>query len=199
MKRLLHSLRPVFAIALVAGLAACAGSTPPRQANDACAIFEEKPRWLTAARDAERRWSASPAVMMAIIYRESSFRHDAKPPKDTVMFGLIPWGRVSSAYGYAQALDGTWAWYQRETGNSWADRDDFDDAIDFVGWYMAKTRRLNGVSMLNGEHQYLAYHEGHTGYQRRTYQSKAWLRRAAREVGQLADRYAAQMRRCGLM
>ncbi|MEO1291339.1 MAG: transglycosylase SLT domain-containing protein [Pseudomonadota bacterium] len=191
-----RSWRWLLAALALGVLASCASTSPPRQVNNACEIFEEKPRWLRAAKASSSRWGSSVGVMMAVIYRESSFRHDARPPKDSVLFGLVPWGRISSAYGYAQALDGTWAWYQRETGNSWADRDDFDDAIDFVGWYMAKTRRINGVSMLNGEHQYLAYHEGHTGYRRRTYRSKGWLMRAAREVGQLGDRYAAQLRRC---
>ena len=36
---------------------------------------------------------------------------------------------------FAQALDGTWERYKSETGREFADRDDFEDAIDFVGWY----------------------------------------------------------------
>ena len=40
---------------------------------------------------------------------------------------MIPWGRVSSAYGYSQAKTPTWDDYKRETDNSWADRSDFSD------------------------------------------------------------------------
>jgi len=59
---------------------------------------------------------------------------------------IIPWGRVSSAYGYSQAKTPTWDDYERETGNSWASRDSFADAIDFMGWFIDKSHRVNGVS-----------------------------------------------------
>lgn len=90
--------------------------------------------------------------------RESSFVHDAQPPMQYFLF--IPTGRASSAYGYAQVKDETWADYQRETGNGWSDRDDFADAIDFMGWYTHKAQRLNGTSKWDAYGQYLNYHEG---------------------------------------
>ncbi len=132
---------------------------------------------------------------MAIIWRESSFRAQARPPKQYTL-GVIPWGRASSAYGYAQAIDGTWDWYRRETGNSGADRDDFDDAADFVGWYMAKTMATNGVLMHDAFNQYLAYHDGHTGYKRGDWRSKGWLQQAATRVADQAVRYRGQLHRC---
>jgi hypothetical protein len=118
---------------------------------------------------------------MAIIHQESKFRRDARPPKKRVL-GFIPWGRASSAYGYAQAKDDTWDWYISKTGNRGADRDDFEDAVDFVGWYCSMTHRTNGVSKWDAYNQYLAYHEGHGGYRRRTYNKKAWLLGVARKV-----------------
>ena len=51
-----------------------------------------------------------------------------------------------SAYGFSQAKTPSWQDYQRETGNGWADRDDFDDAIDFMQWYINKSHRVNGVA-----------------------------------------------------
>jgi hypothetical protein len=44
-------------------------------------------------------------------------------------------GRQSSAYGYSQALDGTWEEYQEDQRRG-ARRDRIDDATDFMGWYM---------------------------------------------------------------
>lgn len=181
------------------GLSACASSTAvPRRQNDVCAIFDLHPDWREAVRKSHRKYGAPPAVQMAIVWKESSFRHDARPPKRYRFFGLVPWGRVSSAYGYSQALDGTWDWYLKDTGrSSWmASRDDFDDAADFIGWYMAKTRHTNGVAMGDAVSQYLAYHEGHGGYRRGTYRSKQWLIRAARKVGNMAEVYQRQMRGC---
>lgn len=180
-------------------LGGCASLGPPRDQNDVCRIFAERPDWLDAARDSARRWDSPISLQMAIIWRESSFRHDARPPKKRVFFGLIPWGRISSAYGYSQALDGTWDSYLRDTGRSsyFSSRDDFGDAIDFVGWYTAKTRERNGLSMGDGVSHYLAYHEGHGGYKRGSYRSKQWLLKAARQVGYMAQRYRGQLATCG--
>ena len=150
---------------------------------------------LTIA-DARDKWGAPPEVVMAIIWKESSFRSDARTPRKYTFFGLIPNGRVSSAYGYSQALDGTWEWYQDETGNGWASREDFDDSVDFIGWYMAKTRRVNGLSMDDAYSQYLAYHEGHTGYKRRSFEKKAWLKKAASRVTRRSQDYERQLNGC---
>lgn len=198
-----HSLHRRFraiagAVTLALLVAACASSGPPRHQDDVCAIFASRPAWRDAVLASEARWGAPAHVQMAIMWKESSFRHDARPPRRYVMFGLVPWGRVSSAYGYSQALDGTWERYLSETGrSSWmASRDDFADAADFVGWYMATTRRVNGVSMDEAVAQYLNYHEGHGGYRRGSYRQKQWLINAAGRVGARADRYRQQMSNC---
>ena len=83
-------------------LAGCASSAPPSNIADACAILDEKSRWEDHVFDAARDWQVSPGIILAFIRQESSFRRDARP-KDRN-------GRLlSSAYGYSQALDGTWA------------------------------------------------------------------------------------------
>lgn len=193
-------LKRAAACAMALVLCGCATTTTvPTRQNDICAIFDLHPSWRDATRASEREFGAPVATQMAIIWKESSFLHDARPPKKRRFFGLIPWGRVSSAYGYSQALDGTWDWYLRDTGRrSWTThRDDFDDAAHFVGWYMNKTKRINGVAMGDAVSQYLAYHEGHGGYKRRTYRSKKWLLRAARKVGVMSNVYRRQLRACG--
>ncbi|MDX1480556.1 MAG: hypothetical protein R3315_02715, partial [Woeseiaceae bacterium] len=151
-------------VVLLTILAAC-GTTPPTDVEDICAIFEEKSRWYRAAQKSEERWGTPIHVQLAIIRQESTFEFDARPERDRLL-GFIPWKRPSSAYGYAQALDSTWAWYQDETGRHGADRDDFADAIDFVGWYTHLSQRIAGISKWDPYNQYLAYHEGHTGWRR---------------------------------
>ncbi|MEL6575446.1 MAG: transglycosylase SLT domain-containing protein [Pseudomonadota bacterium] len=185
----------VLSFALLVGSCSSTPDGPPRAQDNACMIFAERPGWRDAVMDSSKRWGAPPHVQMAIIWRESSFRAEARTPR-TYALGIIPTGRVSSAYGYAQAIDSTWDWYRDETGNSGADRDDFDDATDFVGWYMAKTRRTNGLAMTDAYSQYLAYHEGHTGYKRGSWRSKAWLKKAANAVAAQARRYEQQMSLC---
>ncbi len=175
-------------------LAAC-GTTPPADVEDICAIFEEKSRWYRAALKSEERWGTPIHVQLAIIRQESTFEFDARPERDRLL-GFIPWKRPSSAYGYAQALDSTWAWYQDETGRHGADRDDFGDAIDFVGWYTHTSQKVAGISKWDPYNQYLAYHEGHNGWRRGSYRAKPGLRRIAKTVDYRAKEWGAQLSRC---
>lgn len=171
-------------------------TSPPKNAHNLCDIFFEKRDWYDAAEDMNERWGVPIHVPMAMMYQESSFRDDARPPRDYVFFGLIPWGRVSSAYGYSQAKTATWSDYIRETNNSGADRDDFDDAIDFMGWFITKTHKINGVSKWDAYSQYLNYHEGWGGYKRKTYNKKAWLTKVAAKVKTRAQTYGGQLKTC---
>ena len=189
--------KAVLGLSLAAALVSCSSSPsgPPTSQNDLCAIFAQRPEWREAAIRTERKWGAPVPVQMAIMWRESSFRSDVRPPKKYIL-GLIPNGNISSAYGYAQAIDGTWDWYRRDSGNSGADRTDFDDASDFVGWYMSKSLSSNGIPMHDAYNQYLAYHEGHAGHRRGSYRAKGWLLGVAEKVAGQAARYRGQFRGC---
>jgi hypothetical protein len=179
------------AAALVAGC----GTTPPKSTENACSLFDEKDDWYAATRAAEKKWGTPIQVQLAIIRQESGFRHNAKPPRKTVL-GAPTWWRVSDAYGYAQALDNTWNWYVEKTGNRFADRDDFEDAADFVAWYAHVSQRTLGISKWDAYNQYLAFHEGHGGFKRKTYTTKPWLVATARRVDRYAREYGAQLRGC---
>ena len=109
---------------------------------------------------------------------------------------MIPWGRVSSAYGYSQAKTPTWDDYKRETDNSWAERSDFSDAMDFMGWFINKTNEINAVSKWDAELQYLNYHEGWGGYKRGSYNDKSWLKDVAKIVKARSIQYATQLKTC---
>jgi hypothetical protein len=66
-----------------------------------------------------------------------------------------------------------------------------------MGLYMTQTNQRNGVALGDTRNQYLAYHEGHTGYSRGSYNAKSWLVRIAGEVADRAVMYDAQLRACG--
>jgi len=175
-------------------LGGCA-TTPPRHLDNGCEIFREKSGWYDDAKASQEKWGVPIHVQLAIIWQESRFRAQAKAPRDYLL-GFIPWGRKSSAFGYAQVKDGTWDWYRRKTGNSGADRDDFGDVTDFIGWYGAMAHRKLGISKWDAYRLYLAYHEGLGGYQRKTYRKKPWLMRVARKVERRAARYRSQIAAC---
>jgi hypothetical protein len=179
---------------LLLGLSGCA-TTPPSTPTDVCAIFQEKDDWYAASRDAQVRWGLPISVQMAIMKQESAFVADARPPRDWFL-GFIPLGRPSSAYGFSQALDGTWERYRESTGKTSAARDDFGDAVDFMGWYANQSRIELGIPPSDAYRQYLAYHEGQAGYARGSFRRKPWLMDVARKVESTASRYQRQLRSC---
>jgi len=189
--------RPLLAIVLLVVLASCGTryNSAPRNLDDACAIVSERPAYLRAMRATERRWGVPVHVQMATIYQESKFIGNARTPYRWAL-GVVPMGRQSSAFGYSQALDGTWDEYRRETGRFRARRDRITDATDFMGWYMNKTVERNGIPLTDARRQYLAYHEGHTGYARGSYNVKSWLLRVSGEVGDRSALYERQLRAC---
>ena len=189
MIKILHSLS-LLSLLVLSGCA----TSPPAQPENICSIFREKSDWYDDTADATERWGTPAHVMLAMMYQESSFKADAQPPMQYFLF--IPIGRASTAYGYAQAKDEVWGEYQEQSGNGWSSRDDFADAIDFMGWYTSKSQKLNGTSKWDAYNQYLNYHEGWGGFRRGTYRQKAWLRPVARKVDDRARRYATQLRSC---
>ena len=179
------------ALLLVTGCA----TAPPSQVDNICAIFYDKDDWYDDAAEASEDWGSPIPVMMAIMHQESRFVAKAKPPRKKIL-GFIPGPRPSDAYGYSQAKKSTWKNYKRSAGNYGADRDDFSDAIDFIGWYNYQSYKRNGIARDDAYRLYLAYHEGHGGYSRGSYRSKAWLLDVARKVDRRAASYAAQLRTC---
>jgi hypothetical protein len=190
-------MRIAFFIALLAlSLSACASA--PNRINDACAIFDQRDglfnNWSRDARSASREYGVPVPILMATIYVESGFQARAKPPRKYVL-GFIPWGRISSAYGYAQALDGTWLSYKKDTGRWSASRSDFGDAIRFVAWYHSQSHAKNGIPLNDSYNLYLAYYTGQAGYARGEFGSG--VKRTAQKSAGMAQRYEAQLRSCG--
>ncbi|MFY0640173.1 MAG: hypothetical protein JXR16_03935 [Bermanella sp.] len=181
-------------ITFVLVLAACT-TAPPKNINNVCEIYDEYYDWYIAADAVYERWRIPHHVTMAFIHQESKFIDDARPPWEWFLW-IIPTGRASSAFGYAQALDGTWYEYQAKTDNWGADRDDFEDAVDFIGWYNHKTLIRNKVSPHDAYSLYLAYHEGQGGFSRGTYKNKPWLLKIAKKVKKRSDMYRYQLQNC---
>jgi hypothetical protein len=170
-------------------------SSPPSDVTDVCSIFEDRRSWYKAARNAEQRWGVPIAINMAFIYQESAFEARAKPARSRFLW-IFPGPRASSAYGYAQALDTTWADYMAKAGSRGASRANFADAVDFVAWYNANSSRISRIDRDDARDLYYAYHEGNGGYQRGSYRSKQWLVDAAARVQSNSSRFATQLEGC---
>ncbi len=158
-------------------------------------MLAEKPGWYDAVNDAADSWDVSEGLILSFIRQESSFVADAKPPRTKILW-VLPGPRASSAYGYPQAKDGTWSDYRRDTSSYLAERDNFRDAVDFVGWYVDRAHRIAGIPKSDAYRHYLAYHEGVGGFQRGTFKSKRWLVGVAKRVDQFAKTYDSQLSGC---
>lgn len=184
------------AVLLVLVLGSCGGNfSAPRNLDNACALAAERPKYFQAMKATEREWGVPVPVQMAVIHQESKFIGNARTPFRYAL-GVIPMGRQSSAYGYSQALDDTWREYQQEQGRGGARRDDIRDATDFMGWYFVQSEQRLGIPRTDARNQYLAYHEGRTGFARRSYDAKPWLVAIAGRVADRAETYRAQLAAC---
>jgi len=175
-------------------LFSCASKPPAKQEN-ICSIFEQKSSWYRLANKSYEKWGAPIHVQMSILRQESAFQNRVKPER-TKILGIIPWKRKSSAFGYTQAIDATWDWYRTENNKPLASRVNFADAIDFTGWYINKSNKINGISKSDAYSQYLAYHEGHGGYKKKSYKNQNWLIDVANKVKLRSEKYRSQLNEC---
>ena len=70
-------------LAIVGLVASCGGGgnfSAPRQLDNACAIAAERPAYMRAMRQTERKWGVPVHVQMATLYQESKFIGDARTP-----------------------------------------------------------------------------------------------------------------------
>jgi hypothetical protein len=195
-------MRPCYFLTLflcISFLISSCTTLPPRPitTENLCAIFQEKHDWYIASREVFKKWGIPIYIQMAIMHQESSFIADAQP-KGHLFFGLIPWFSASSAYGYPQAKDETWEMYQKKSGNTHGQRDNFADACDFIGWYSAISHQKLGITKSDTKNLYLAYHEGHNGFLNHSYLQKPWLINIADNVSKRAKIFEKQIKSCQL-
>ena len=179
---------------VAATLGSCA-SAPPKDPNNICTILSENKGWYSATAKASKRWGLPPHIGLAFIHRESSFVANAKPPREKVL-GIVPWRRSSSAYGYAQATNEAWKDYKKDTGRRFVQRDDFADAIDFIGWYNDRSHKRLKLRKNDAYRLYLAYYNGHTGYSQGRWRKSNTIKGYAKKAASQASLYSKQLRKC---
>ena len=163
--------------------------------DHACSILDNKLSWKRSVMNTKQKWNVSPGMQLSFILTESNFRPRAKTQK-TYLLGFFPTGRLSSAFGYAQAIDSTWETYQKKSGNRFSSRTSFSDSVDFIGWYANETTRKLNIERSDVFNQYLAYHQGHNGYKRGDYKQKPNLIKIAKKTEKNAIRYNSQLKNC---
>ena len=178
-------------IFILISLVSC--SSIPKNTSDSCSIFDEKYFWYKHAKKVEKKWGTPIYIQLAIIKMESDFDWLAKPGR-TKIFKVIPYKRLSSSFGYSQAIKGTWEQYKKETGNKLASRVRFKDSVDFIGWYTNKTETILKISKKDAFRQYLAYHEGWGNY--KYYKKNKKVIKLAKKVEKQSNIYKNQLNKC---
>ena len=168
-------------------------SSIPSNTSDSCSIFEERYLWYKHVKKSEQKWGAPVYLQLAIIKMESGFDWLAKPPRKKI-FKVIPYKRLSSSFGYSQAVKGTWQQYKNETGNKLARRTRFKDSVDFIGWYTSKSEKILKISKEDAFRQYVAYHEGWGNY--KNYKSNEKVINLAQRVEKQSNIYKKQLLDC---
>ena len=165
----------------------------PKNTSNSCSIFNERYLWYKHAKKTEKKWGTPVYLQLAIIKMESSFKRFAKPPRKK-LFKVLPYKRLSSSFGYSQAVKGTWKQYKDETGNKFATRTRFKDSVDFIGWYTNKTEKILKVSKKDAFKQYIAYHEGWGNY--KNYKNNKKVINLAKKVEEQSNIYKKQLSEC---
>jgi len=168
-------------------------SSIPSNTSNSCSIFEERYLWYKHVKKSEQKWGTPIYLQLAIIKMESGFDWLAKPPRKKI-FKVIPYKRLSSSFGYSQAVKGTWQQYKNETGNKLARRTRFKDSVDFIGWYTSKSEKILKISKEDVFRQYIAYHEGWGNY--KNYKSNKKIINYAKRVEKQSNIYKKQLSDC---
>lgn len=181
--------------ALLASLLVSGKELPPKvYTEDVCQIVEVHPGWSESLKETSRERDIPPGLILSVMYHESTFRAEARPPRKKLL-GVIPWQR-SSSYGYAQVKDETWRWYKSHNPGWFQSRNQFKDAADFIGWYYQIFRKKNpNIENVYADF-YLSYHEGLGGYKRKTYKNNTWLINKSQSVSNMAEAYEIQLKSC---
>lgn len=157
-----------------------AGFTKPQKG--VCTKLQSHPEWMNALKKTEQKWGVPIPVQLSIIRHESNFKAMAKNPHST-------------AFGYPQALNKTWRYYQ-SAGNKGAKRTDFSAATDFIGWYADQMHESLGIPKDDAFKLYVAYHDGSGAYKKTIKRKHSATKRLARKVNSTASRYEKELLRC---
>lgn len=185
MKLTIKSTIVALLIPVILGGCSSTESMSTKTPENACQILMKNKDWYHASRLTYEKWGVPISVQLSVIKHESTFNGDAS-------------ATTSSAYGYAQALTGTFNEYKSETSNPKARRGSYADSVDFIGWYFSKSSKSLKHSAYDAETFYLAYHDGIGGYRNKTHLEKPWLVKKAKRVQSVANQYRIQINKCRL-
>ena len=199
MGRTLKTPKALVILTMVSLLSGCAKEYSYQDyTDDICKVVNGHFGWRSSLKKTQQYYAISPGLVLSVIFHESSFNANARPPATKVM-GFIPW-QSATAFGYAQIKNETWAWYKSHNPGYFQSRTQFSDATQFIGWYhqvfLARLKKEGYRHPVSDADFYISYHEGIGGFLHQDWQKKDWLVKKAERVDQLAQRYNQQLKHC---
>ena len=188
------STRYIVKLLLFCFLTACS-TEKVSKTDDVCTVFNKNYDWYRAAYHAQKKHNIDANIIMAVMAQESNYIYNARPSKHYV-FNFIPWGYKTSARGYAQIIDGAWDDYKKENNKWFPSRHSFNDASDYIGWYLNKASNNLKIKRNDSYHLYLAYHQGLSGYKRHEEKHNQKLDLIAKKVQRNTFRYQKEFKQC---
>ena len=170
-------------------------SSIPKYPQNACKIFGQNYLWYKSIKKSSDLYNAPVHIILAFVNKESGFNRWAKP-KRTKLFKVIPYKRPSTSFGYSQAVNKTWELYKTETENPMALRSRFKDSVNFIGWYINKTHKINKIPLNDSYRQYLNYYLGWGSYAKKKYKTDKNSIIYAKSVEKQSKIYKNQLRAC---
>lgn len=145
-----------------------------------CKYLEENPGFKESLKTASAKWGVRPELILAIIKKESNFHPTVVGTRTSV--------------GWTQAKTFVWEEYQHETKQPFRKRECFADAVDFIGWYVARYAKLEGKDPNDAYHAYLNYRLGYVGAH--TYPLLPLAVQQAKKVVRYAEHFRQGLKKC---
>lgn len=193
-----RTLAFISVIASLAALTSGCSSDPASGADNLCSVFQDHDAWYAAAHRTHQKYGIPMHVAFALLVHEDSVASGNARDKTVSFQNGAVIKPISEEQGYLVVDDAVWEEYLDDEGSFLSDRDDFTDALDFIGWYMTKTKERTGIAYTDAYNQYLNYREGWDAYKGGEHQGKDWLVTEAESARERAERFRTQLLHCNL-
>jgi hypothetical protein len=138
-----------------------------------CTLLKNQGQLRVALQDTRGKWGLEPAVALALL----------EPP--------LGGGRKRHVLPYGN----TWDEYRIAESNWSATTDNIDDAVDFLGWSVARNRQMLQLDIQQVDALYLAYRLGPGAYSQGIHKG-IWIEKEAEHVAARAIQYDDELQRC---
>lgn len=188
-------LLQIVTLAILSGwfLTGCHLPIDKKNSNHACLYLYDNP-YIAHTLTARTLDTQQQALILAVIAHESNNAAFARPVKRWLFKPYIPWEFYSSAQSYAQSTNATWLDFKKIYPST-PIRYAYHHNVAFIDWYFqSKGRALPKKNYFY--EAYFLYHDGSTGYRKKSHKRPKALVYFAKIVSASATRFHQDLQHC---